>query len=207
LLPWCNNSLSPLLHFQNTKLAVHALVYMHMGSYVSSEHNAQLIGAHGAWQVKAEKPPWYLSVIAGAVLRSLNAVSSRAADFLGYLTKGQLPPMHISLTSFQESFVLDGTPPCRTVYAVRHICIPVLLAKGIYQRVLHGNEKHQTCRCSRQSPVVKGGTNLHMQADDLPLITPHHRKEVYGQRCAQRCHVHAAEAWRHISGGGGAAPE
>ncbi len=47
-------------------------------------------------------------MIAGAVLRSLNAVASRAADFLGYLAKGQLPPMHISLTAFQESFVLDG---------------------------------------------------------------------------------------------------
>lgn len=42
------------------------------------------------------------------MLRSLNAVASRAADFLGYLAKGQLPPMHISLTAFQESFVLDG---------------------------------------------------------------------------------------------------
>ena len=59
-------------------------------------------------QVRAEKPAWYLAVIAGAVLRSLNAVASRAADFLGYLAKGQLPPMHISLTAFQESFVLDG---------------------------------------------------------------------------------------------------
>lgn len=59
-------------------------------------------------QVRAEKPPWYLAVIAGGVLRTLNAVSSRAADFLGYLTKGQLPPTHISLTSFQEALVLDG---------------------------------------------------------------------------------------------------
>ena len=59
-------------------------------------------------KVRAEKPAWYLAVIAGAVLRSLHAVASRAADFLGYLAKGQLPPMHISLTAFQESFVLDG---------------------------------------------------------------------------------------------------
>ena len=58
--------------------------------------------------MRAEKPAWYLAVIAGAVLRSLNAVASRAADFLGYLAKGQLPPMHISLTAFQEFFVLDG---------------------------------------------------------------------------------------------------
>lgn len=59
-------------------------------------------------QVKAEKPKWYLAVIAGGVLRTQGHVSSRAADFLGYLTKGQLPPTHISLTRFQEALVLDG---------------------------------------------------------------------------------------------------
>jgi acetyl-CoA carboxylase/biotin carboxylase 1 len=59
-------------------------------------------------QVRAEKPKWYLSVIAGAVLRTLGHVAVRSAEYLGYLQKGQLPPARISLTSFTEEVVLDG---------------------------------------------------------------------------------------------------
>ena len=61
-----------------------------------------------AWQVRAEKPKWYLAVIAGAVLRTLGHVAVRSAEYLGYLQKGQLPPARISLTSFTEEVVLDG---------------------------------------------------------------------------------------------------
>ena len=61
-------------------------------------------------QVRAEKPAWHLAVAAGAVLRTLGHVSSRVADYLAFLTKGQLPPTRISLTSFQEALVLDGAP-------------------------------------------------------------------------------------------------
>ena len=59
-------------------------------------------------QVRAEKPKWYLSVIAGAVLRTLGHVAVRSAEYLGYLQKGQLPPARISLTAFTEEVVLDG---------------------------------------------------------------------------------------------------
>lgn len=59
-------------------------------------------------QVKAEKPKWYLAVIAGAVLRTLGHVSVRSAEYLAFLQKGQLPPARISLTSFTEEVVLEG---------------------------------------------------------------------------------------------------
>ena len=58
--------------------------------------------------MKAEKPAWYLGVIAGAVLRTLNVVATGAAEFLGYLEKGQLPPAKLTLTSFKHTFVLEG---------------------------------------------------------------------------------------------------
>jgi len=64
-------------------------------------------------QVKAEKPAWYLGAIAGAVLKTLGVVASRSAEYLGYLEKGQLPPARLTLTSFQHTFVLEGTPTPR----------------------------------------------------------------------------------------------
>ena len=59
-------------------------------------------------QVKAEKPVWYLGVIAGAVLRTLDVIAAGAAEFVGYLEKGQLPPAKLTLTSCMQTFVLEG---------------------------------------------------------------------------------------------------
>ena len=59
-------------------------------------------------QVRAEKPAWYQAVIGGALLRTLDFVAARSAEYLGYLEKGQLPPARLTLTAFEEAFVLDG---------------------------------------------------------------------------------------------------
>jgi len=67
----------------------------------------------GAAQVKAEKPAWYLAVISGALLRTLDFVAARSAEYLSDLGKGQLPPARLTLTAFEETFVLEGAPPAR----------------------------------------------------------------------------------------------
>lgn len=59
-------------------------------------------------QVKAEKPVWHLAIISGAVLRTLDWVAARSAEYLGYLEKGQLPPARLTLTALSMSLVLDG---------------------------------------------------------------------------------------------------
>ena len=59
-------------------------------------------------QVRAEKPAWYQAIIGGALLRTLDFVAARSAEYLGYLEKGQLPPARLTLTAFEEAFVLDG---------------------------------------------------------------------------------------------------
>ena len=59
-------------------------------------------------QIKADRPPWHLSIIAGALLRTLDLISSRSAEYMGFLIKGQLPPARLTLTSFEESIVLEG---------------------------------------------------------------------------------------------------
>ena len=61
-------------------------------------------------QVRAEKPAWYLAVISGSLLRTLDFVSARSAEYLGFLEKGQLPPARLTLTAFEEAFVLEGMP-------------------------------------------------------------------------------------------------
>ncbi len=63
-------------------------------------------------QVKAERPVWYLSVICGALLRVIEQVNLRSADYLGFLEKGQLPPARLTLTSFEQQLVLEGEPAC-----------------------------------------------------------------------------------------------
>lgn len=65
-------------------------------------------GVEVVLQVKAERPVWYLSVICGALLRVIEQVNLRSADYLGFLEKGQLPPARLTLTSFQQQLVLEG---------------------------------------------------------------------------------------------------
>lgn len=62
-------------------------------------------------QVKAERPAWYLSVICGALLRVIEQVNLRSADYLGFLEKGQLPPARLTLISFEQQLVLEGLQP------------------------------------------------------------------------------------------------
>ena len=76
-------------------------------------------------QVRAEKPAWYLAVISGALLRTLDFVSARSAEYLGYLEKGQLPPARLTLTAFEESFVLEGAGP---VLVSLRACVPSYLS-------------------------------------------------------------------------------
>ncbi|PRW58200.1 acetyl- carboxylase 1-like isoform A [Chlorella sorokiniana] len=76
--------------------------------FLSNVHHTGWLDARIAAQVRSERPPWHLSVICGTVLRALGRVSSRSAEYLSYLEKGQLPPARISLTSLREEFVVDG---------------------------------------------------------------------------------------------------
>ncbi|EFN59405.1 hypothetical protein CHLNCDRAFT_56737 [Chlorella variabilis] len=76
--------------------------------FVANTHHTGWLDARISAQVRSERPPWHLSVICGTVLRALGHVSSRSAEYLSYLEKGQLPPARISLTTLREEFVVDG---------------------------------------------------------------------------------------------------
>jgi acetyl-CoA carboxylase/biotin carboxylase 1 len=66
------------------------------------------LDARIAANVKAERPPWHLCVIGGAVMRAYEAISAAAVEYLGFLSKGQLPPPGISLTHFKDDLVIEG---------------------------------------------------------------------------------------------------
>ncbi len=61
-----------------------------------------------AANVKAERPPWHLCVIGSAVVRAYESITSKAAEYLGFLSKGQLPPRDVGLIHFSDDLVLEG---------------------------------------------------------------------------------------------------
>lgn len=54
------------------------------------------------------RPSLHLALISGAIVKSMETMSSRSAEYLEILSKGQIPPSSMSLTSFEDDVVLDG---------------------------------------------------------------------------------------------------
>ncbi|KAK9805253.1 hypothetical protein WJX72_008860 [[Myrmecia] bisecta] len=77
--------------------------------FTGNNHSTSWLDQRIAAHVKAEKPAWHLGVISGAILRAMALVNERSAEYLGYLEKGQLPPARLTLTSFDLSFVIEGS--------------------------------------------------------------------------------------------------
>ena len=89
--------------------------------------------------MRAEKPAWYLAVISGALLRTLDFVAARSAEYLGYLEKGQLPPARLTLTAFEEAFVLDGEKSeTFHLHAVQRRSLGFAQLKGLTRRMRAG---------------------------------------------------------------------
>nr|ACZ50637.1 homomeric acetyl-CoA carboxylase [Arachis hypogaea] len=62
-----------------------------------------------AMRVRAERPPWYLSVVGGALYKASASSAALVSDYVGYLEKGQIPPKHISLVHSQVSLNIEGS--------------------------------------------------------------------------------------------------
>ncbi|KAJ8762688.1 hypothetical protein K2173_011168 [Erythroxylum novogranatense] len=62
-----------------------------------------------AMRVRAERPPWYLSVVGGALYKASASSAAMVSDYVGYLEKGQIPPKHISLVHSQVSLNIEGS--------------------------------------------------------------------------------------------------
>lgn len=73
----------------------------------NSIHTGWLDGRIAA-QVRSEPVPWHVAVAAGALRGAMQHSAERRSDYLGYLSKGQIPPSRLSLTSYEESILIDG---------------------------------------------------------------------------------------------------
>ncbi|CAN6299791.1 unnamed protein product [Urochloa humidicola] len=60
-------------------------------------------------RVREERPPWYLSVVGGALYEASSKSSSVVTDYVGYLSKGQIPPKHISLINLTVTLNIEGS--------------------------------------------------------------------------------------------------
>ncbi|ONK64464.1 uncharacterized protein A4U43_C07F26320 [Asparagus officinalis] len=62
-----------------------------------------------AMRVRAERPPWYLSVVGGALYKASTSSAAVVSDYVGYLGKGQIPPKHISLVNSVVTLNIEGS--------------------------------------------------------------------------------------------------
>eukprot|EP00899_Mesostigma_viride_P017896 jgi/Mesvir1/26107/Mv06825-RA.1 len=59
-------------------------------------------------KVQSERPPWYLSVICGAMTVATNEEAMVVCEYVGYLEKGQIPPQSVTFTYTCAKMVIDG---------------------------------------------------------------------------------------------------
>jgi hypothetical protein len=69
--------------------------------FVNNEIHTGWLDSRIAANVRAERPPWHLCVIGAAAVRAHEAFACKAAEYLGFLAKGQLPPHDVSLIYFE----------------------------------------------------------------------------------------------------------
>ncbi|CAN8288726.1 unnamed protein product [Cochlearia groenlandica] len=62
-----------------------------------------------AMKVRTERPPWYISVISGALYKAAATSAAMVSDYVSYLEKGQIPPKHISLVHSQVTLNIEGS--------------------------------------------------------------------------------------------------
>ncbi|XP_062184107.1 acetyl-CoA carboxylase 2-like isoform X3 [Phragmites australis] len=61
-----------------------------------------------AMRVQAERPPWYISVVGGALYKTVTTNAATVSDYVSYLSKGQILPKHISLINSTISLNIEG---------------------------------------------------------------------------------------------------
>ena len=88
----------------------------------------------------SERPPWHLALVSGAVVKAIDTLAARSADYLDLLKKGQIPPSSLSLTQLKEDLVLDGVKYCIT-----------LLKQGLHRYRVTLNGSALDCVARRQA--------------------------------------------------------
>ncbi|XP_078444869.1 acetyl-CoA carboxylase 1-like [Wolffia australiana] len=82
---------------------------LHASEYRENKIHTGWLDSRIAMRVRAERPPWYLSVVGGALYKASTRSAAMVSDYIGYLQKGQIPPKHLSLINSQESLNIEGS--------------------------------------------------------------------------------------------------
>ncbi|MBA0551193.1 hypothetical protein Golob_022088, partial [Gossypium lobatum] len=82
---------------------------LHASDYRENKIHTGWLDSRIAMRVRAERPPWYLSVVGGALYKASASSAAMVSDYIGYLEKGQIPPKHISLVHSQVSLNIEGS--------------------------------------------------------------------------------------------------
>lgn len=82
---------------------------LHASDYRDNKIHTGWLDSRIAMRVRAERPPWYLSVVGGALYKASVSSAAMVSDYVGYLEKGQIPPKHISLVSSHISLNIEGS--------------------------------------------------------------------------------------------------
>ncbi|GMH43409.1 hypothetical protein BSKO_11331 [Bryopsis sp. KO-2023] len=127
---------------------------------------------HTAWldnriaaQIPAGRPPRHLALMSGAIVSAMETFSSRSADYLELLGKGQIPPSSLSLTHFEDDLVLEGMK-----YSIS------IAKQGLHNFAVKMNGSTAECRARRQAD---GGILLQVDGEKHVV---HSEKEPMGTR-------------------------
>ncbi|XP_057974064.1 acetyl-CoA carboxylase 1-like [Malania oleifera] len=82
---------------------------LHASDYRDNKIHTGWLDSRIAMRVRAERPPWYLSVVGGALYKASASSAAVVSDYVGYLEKGQIPPKHISLVNSHVSLNIEGS--------------------------------------------------------------------------------------------------
>ncbi|PIN24736.1 Acetyl-CoA carboxylase [Handroanthus impetiginosus] len=82
---------------------------LHALDYKENKIHTGWLDSRIAMRVRAERPPWYLSVVGGALYKASASSAAMVSEYVGYLEKGQIPPKHISLVHSQVSLNIEGS--------------------------------------------------------------------------------------------------
>nr|ASZ00198.1 acetyl-CoA carboxylase 1 [Geranium incanum] len=104
---------------------------LHASDYKENKIHTGWLDSRIAMRVRAERPPWYLSVVGGALFKASASSAAMVSDYVGYLEKGQIPPKHISLVNSQVSLNIEGSK--YTIDMVRG-------GPGSYRLMMNGSE-------------------------------------------------------------------
>ncbi|MQM19485.1 hypothetical protein Taro_052489 [Colocasia esculenta] len=130
---------------------------LHASEYRENKIHTGWLDSRIAMRVRAERPPWYFSVVGGALYKASTSSAAMVSDYVGYLGKGQIPPKHLSLINSQVSLNIEGSK-----YTVISIA-PIDMVRGgprSYKLRLNGSEIEAEIHTLRDGGLLMQASSL-----------------------------------------------